>query len=474
MMPMRWIHVSGWMRTSRRLGRGQVLAAIVMCLAWGLPVAGQDRAITESRDGPALLEILQNTVVQIQQAAGRAVVSIKTESRDKRPPQMGQEVPRGETPRRGVGSGVVVDPRGFVLTNHHVIERADEIELTLSDGRIFKGMVIGRDPKTDLAVVKIDTTEELPVAVLGNSDHVKVGHWAVAIGNPFGLGQSLTVGVISGIGRDELGLSSFEDYIQTDAAINPGNSGGPLLNIRGEVIGINTAINPVGRGIGFAIPINQAREVMGQLIAQGRVVRGFLGVVIQTLSAELASKFDVAESSGVLVGDIMPGSPAEKAGLKRGDVILTFAGRPLHKMQELQRLVAETRPGTSVQLRVFRDRQEQFVALEIGELKDAEPKPEPAGSRYGLTLDALTKDLAKQFNLKVDEGVVITNVESGSPAARDGLRKGDVILEIERTPVTTLDAFREATSTLDPSNDILLLILREGRSFYALLHAPQG
>jgi serine protease Do len=170
----------------------------------------------------------------------------------------------------------------------------------------------------------------------------------------------------------------------------------------------------------------------------------------------------------------MPGSPAEKAGLKRGDVILTFAGRPLHKMQELQRLVAETRPGTSVQLRVFRDRQEQFVALEIGELKDAEPKPEPAGSRYGLTLDALTKDLAKQFNLKVDEGVVITNVESGSPAARDGLRKGDVILEIERTPVTTLDAFREATSTLDPSNDILLLILREGRSFYALLHAPQG
>src|SRR5919197_1553268 len=474
MMPMRWIHVSGWMRTSRRLGRGQVLAAIVMCLAWGLPVAGQDRAITESRDGPALLEMLQNTVVQIQQAAGRAVVSIKTESRDKRPPQMGQDVPRGEPPRRGVGSGVVVDPRGFVLTNHHVIERADEIELALSDGRTFKGTVIGRDPKTDLAVVKIDTTEELPVAVLGDSDHVKVGHWAVAIGNPFGLGQSLTVGVISGIGRDALGLSNFEDYIQTDAAINPGNSGGPLLNIRGEVIGINTAINPVGRGIGFAIPINQAREVMGQLIAQGRVVRGFLGVVIQTLSAELANKFDVAETSGVLVGDIMPGSPAEKAGLKRGDVILTFAGRPLHKMQELQRLVAETRPGTSVQLRVFRDRQEQFVALEIGELKDAEPKAEPAGSRYGLTLDALTKDLAKQFNLKVDEGVVITNVESGSPAARDGLRKGDVILEIERTPVTNLDAFREAASTLDPSNDILLLILREGRSFYALLHAPQG
>ncbi len=473
-MVISWTHVHRWIRTSRGLWRGQIVVAIITCLAWGLPAAGQDRAITESREGPALLEMLQNAVVQIQQTAGRAVVSIKTESRDKRGPQMGQEVPRGEPPRRGVGSGVVVDPHGFVLTNHHVIERADEIELTLSDGRTFKGMVIGRDAKTDLAVVKIETTEALPVAVLGDSDQVKVGHWAVAIGNPFGLGQSLTVGVISGIGRDELGLSNFEDYIQTDAAINPGNSGGPLLNIRGEVIGINTAINPVGRGIGFAIPINQAREVMGQLIAQGRVVRGFLGVVIQTLSAELANKFDVAETSGVLVGDVMPGSPAEKAGLKRGDVILNFAGRPLHKMQELQRLVAETRPGTSIQLRVFRDRQEQFVALEVGELKDSEPKPEPAGSRFGLTLDALTKDLAKQFNLKVDEGVVITNVESGSPAARDGLHKGDVILEIERTPVTNLDAFREAASKLDPSSDILLLILREGRSFYALLHAPQG
>jgi serine protease Do len=421
-----------------------------------------------------LLEAWQNAVLQIQQTTGRAVVSIKTESQDRRSAQTGKETPKGEPPHRGVGSGVIVDARGFVLTNHHVIERADEIELTLADGRIFKGMVIGRDPKTDLAMVKVDADQELPTAVLGDSDKVKVGQWAMAIGNPFGLGHSLTVGVISGVGRGDLGLSTFEDYIQTDAAINPGNSGGPLLNIRGEVIGINTAINPVGRGIGFAIPINMAKEVMQQLVENGRVVRGYLGVVIQTLSPELAGKFEVAENGGVLVGDILRGSPAENAGLKRGDVILDFAGRPVQKMQELQRLVAGTRPGTPVRLKVLRDRQEQLVALEIGELKDLEPKAEPAGSRFGLTLDALTKELARQFNLKIDEGVVITNVESGSPAARDGLRKGDVILEIERTPVTTMDTLRNVVSKMNPSDQVLLLILREERSFYTILHVPRG
>jgi serine protease Do len=413
-------------------------------------------------------------VIQIQQTAGRAVVSIKTESQERRGSQTGREPPKGEFPRRGVGSGVIVDSRGFVLTNHHVIERADDIEVVLSDGRTLNGTVIGRDPKTDLAVVKVDAELELPAATLGDSDNVKVGQWAVAIGNPFGLGHSLTVGVISGIGRGDLGLATFEDYIQTDASINPGNSGGPLLDIRGEVIGINTAINPVGRGIGFAIPINMAKDVMQQLIDNGRVVRGYLGVVIQTLSPELASKFAVAEKGGVLVGDILRFSPAENAGLKRGDVILDFAGRPVHKMQELQRLVASTRPGTPVQLKVVRDRQEQLVALEIGELQDLEPKAEPVGSRFGLSLDAVSKDLVKQFNLKLDEGVVITNVESGSPAARDGLRKGDMILEVERTPVSTLDSFKTVVSRLNPNNHVLLLVLREERSFYTILHVPRG
>jgi serine protease Do len=197
-------------------------------------------------------------------------------------------------------------------------------------------------------------------------------------------------------------------------------------------------------------------------------------VVIQTMSAELASKFDVTENGGVLVGDILRGSPAENAGLKRGDVILTFAGRPVQKMQELQRLVASTRPGTPVQLKIRRDRQEQQVALEIGEMKDLEPKAEAAGSRFGLTLDAVTRELVKQFNLRTDEGVVITNVETGSPGARDGLRKGDVILEIERTPVTTMDSFKNAVGKLDPNDNVLLLILREERSFYTILHAPRG
>jgi serine protease Do len=456
------------------LWRGGLLAVLWLSLAaWGL-AAAQDQGLAQSRDGAALLEALQSAMVQIQQTAGRAVVSIQTEGREKRPASTGKEAPKGEPPRRGVGSGVIVDGRGLVLTNHHVIERADRIELTLYDGRTFRGTVVGRDPKTDLAVVRIDTTEPLPVAVLGDSDGVQVGQWAVAIGNPFGLGHSLTAGVISGIGRGDLGLATFEDYIQTDAAINPGNSGGPLLNIRGEVIGINTAINPMGRGIGFAIPINTAKDIMRQLLEHGRVIRGFLGVVIQPLTAELAAKFAVPENSGVLIGDIVPGSPAEQAGLRRGDVIVAFAATPVHKTQELQRLVADTRPGTAVQIQVVRDGQPQVIALEMGELKDAEPPPEPAGSRFGLTLDGLTKELAKQFNLKIDEGVVITNVESGSPAARDGLRKGDVILEVERTPVPTLESFRKRVSQLDPDEPVLLLILREGRSFYTILHAPRG
>jgi serine protease Do len=473
-MIQKWMHINGRRQSWHNTHLARPVALMLLCLVWGLPARAQEHVILENRDGPALLEAWQNAVMQIQQTTGRTVVSIKTESQDRRSLQAGKESPKGEPPRRGVGSGVIVDSRGFVLTNHHVIERADEIELTLADGRTFSGGVIGRDPKTDLAVVKVDADQELPAARLGDSDDVKVGQWAVAIGNPFGLGHSLTVGVISGVGRGELGLSTFEDFIQTDASINPGNSGGPLLNIRGEVIGINTAINPVGRGIGFAIPINMAKEVMQQLVEHGRVVRGYLGVVIQTMSPELAGKFEVAEDRGVLVGDILRGSPAEIAGLKRGDVIVDFGGRPVHRMQELQRLVANTRPGTPVRLKVLRDRQEQLVALEIGELKDPEPKAEPAGSRFGLSLDAVTKELVKQFNLKTDEGVVITNVESGSPGARDGLRKGDVILEIERTPVTDMDTLKNVVSKLNPSDHVLLLILREERSFYTILHAPRG
>src|SRR5262249_60963965 len=239
---------------------------------------------------------------------------------------------------RAAGSGVIVDARGFILTNAHVVENAAEIEVRLSDDRKFPGQVVGRDPKTDLAIVKIEPgASALPVAELGDSDKLRIGQWAIAIGNPFGLDRTVTVGIISATGRTRVGGATYEAFIQTDASINPGNSGGPLLNLQGKVIGINTAIVASGQGIGFAIPINMAREVMGQLIAKGRVIRGWLGIVIQDLTPDLAAGFGITSANGVLISDVMKDSPAEAAGMRPGDVIVEFTGAPIKEGIDLQR-----------------------------------------------------------------------------------------------------------------------------------------
>ena len=274
-------------------------------------------------------------------------------------------------PRRrqqtSLGSGVVIDKTGLILTNNHVIKDADEITVRFSNKQETKGKVVGTDGKTDLAVIRVNTKEELPVARLGNSDVLRVGEWAIAIGNPFGLDHTLTVGVVSATGRSEVGIAAYENFIQTDASINPGNSGGPLLNVRGEVIGINTAIVASGQGIGFAIPINMARKIMGDLVKKGKVTRGWLGVGVQPLTPELAKSFGVA-GEGVLVNQVMPKSPAESAGVKVGDLILSVDGKPIKDPRELQRIIAEVDIGKAIELNILREKEKRSLKVQIGEM----------------------------------------------------------------------------------------------------------
>jgi serine protease Do len=269
--------------------------------------------------------------------------------------------------QKSLGSGLIIEKSGLILTNNHVIKDADEITVRFSNNQETKGKVVGTDPKTDLAVIRVDTKTDLPVVKLGDSDSLRVGEWAIAIGNPFGLDHTLTVGVISATGRSEVGIAAYENFIQTDASINPGNSGGPLLNIRGEVVGINTAIVASGQGIGFAIPINMARKVMDDLVKRGKVTRGWLGVGIQPLTLELAKSFGLS-GEGVLVNQVMPKSPAEAAGIKVGDVILEIAGKSVKDSRELQRVIAEAEVGKPVELKILREKAQHSVSVRVGEM----------------------------------------------------------------------------------------------------------
>lgn len=377
------------------------------------------------------------------------------------------EIPQREIERKSLGSGLIVDKRGYILTNNHVVEKAKDIGVRLSDKRKFAGRVVGKDPKTDLAVIKIDVNGDLPVARLGDSDKVRIGQWAIAIGNPFGLDHSVTVGIISAIGRSDVGIATYEDFIQTDASINPGNSGGPLANIYGEVIGINTAIAAAGQGIGFAIPINMAKDVMDKLINQGRVIRGWLGITIQELTEDLATQFEVEAEKGVLVGHVMKDSPAERGGLKTGDIIIEYNGTKITNLRQLQRLVASTPPGKEAEIKVIRNKKEIVLTVKIGEMpSEDEVLAEELSLRYGFSVQELTPELAEKLRVPKAEGVLVSSVEAGGPAARKGIRSGDVIIEVNRHKVKDLKEFREAMKRVSPRDGVLLLILREESSHF--------
>jgi serine protease Do len=380
---------------------------------------------------------------------------------------------------RSTGSGVIVDPSGYILTNNHVIENAQDITVRLSDSRKFTATLVGRDPKTDVAVLKVDAKAPLPAAELGDSDRLRVGQWVIAIGNPFGLDRTVTAGIVSATARNRVGVTTYENFIQTDASINPGNSGGPLLSLDGRVIGINTAIVAAGQGIGFSIPINEAKGVMSQLIAKGRVVRGWLGIVIQDVTDELSGSFGVREKEGVLVADVMKGGPGESAGLRAGDVIVEFGGTKIHEVPDLQRRVANVVPGQTIALVVIRDRAPNKINVKVGEMpaEDTTVAAVEAGPEgFGLQAEALAPDTAERLSLPFTQGLLVTDVASGGPADRAGLRRGDVILEVDRQPVQDAPALQKALAAVPRGRSVLIRVHRPGsdaRTQYLVLERDQ-
>lgn len=382
----------------------------------------------------------------------------------------GPPAPEGQ----GAGSGVIISSDGYVLTNDHVVDGATEITVTLPDKREFAGKVVGLDPQTDLAVVKVDATD-LPFVPWGNSSNLRVGEYVLAVGNPFGLNSTVTMGIISALGRGGMGITQYEDFIQTDAAINPGNSGGALVNTRGELVGINTAIFSQSggyQGVGFAVPTNLAKPVYEGLISTGKVVRGFLGVGIQEISADLAQSFQLDQTKGALVTNVVTGSPADEAGLQRGDVVVEFQGKPVLDPRSLQHHVIRTEVGSEVSMVVMRDGHKKSVKTVIREQANptqvAQASPvEKEGPLAGVAVQDLDSGIAQQLGLgKNVNGVVVMDVAQGSYAARAGLSQGDVISEINRKPVRSEEDFVKVVSLLKENSSALIFIHRGKGALY--------
>lgn len=388
----------------------------------------------------------------------------------------GPGMPPREFKQRSLGSGVIIDEEGYVLTNNHVISGADQIMVKMKNGVEYEAEIKGRDKKTDIALIKIKAKKDFPYLKLGDSDKLRVGDWVLAVGNPFGLENTVTAGIVSAKGRS-IGAGPYDDFIQTDASINPGNSGGGLIDMEGRLVGINTAIVAQGQGIGFAIPINLAKSVMKQLREKGRVVRGWLGVYIQPVTKELAEKFDLDEDQGALVADVIKGSPAEKAGLKRGDVIVEYNGKAVEDTQDLPRMVASTPVGEKAEVELIRGGQKKTLSVTIGELKEdqmAAASPGETGEvDLGMGLQELTPELAKQLGISGTKGLVITGVKANSPASEAGLARGDVILEAAQKPMNSVEQFKKIASDLKPGDGLLLLIQRREGTLFVVVKKPK-
>jgi serine protease Do len=378
-------------------------------------------------------------------------------------------VPDQEMKQQSLGSGFIIDKDGYILTNNHVVAGAQEIKVKLADGRDFKARVVGRDSKTDLALIKISSLfKNLPVLPLGDSDTIRVGDWVLAIGNPFGLGHTVTQGIISATGR-VIGSGPYDDFLQTDAPINPGNSGGPLINLKGEVIGINSAIIATGQGIGFAIPSNMAKKVADELREKGKVVRGWIGVSIQSVTPAIAQSFGLKEAKGALVADVVPGGPADKAGIKRGDIIVTFNGKDIRNSADLPWIVAETPVGKTVDVGIIRNGKEMAVKMTIEEMTEkrmAESRMRQPVSDLGMQVQNITPVLRSELGIRDKSGVVVTNMTPGGPADDAGIQQGDVIKEINHHQIRNLNDYDNAMSRTERGKPVLLLIKRGDQTFY--------
>jgi serine protease Do len=373
--------------------------------------------------------------------------------------------------QRSLGSGFIIDKDGYIITNNHVVEGAQEIKVKLTDGREFSAKVMGKDPKTDLALIKISSLfKDLPVLALGDSDKIRVGDWVIAVGNPFGLEHTVTQGIISATGR-VIGSGPYDNFLQTDAPINPGNSGGPLINVMGEVVGVNSAIIAGGQGIGFAIPSNMAKSVSAQLKEKGKVTRGWIGVSIQSVSPEIAKAFGLKEEKGALVAGVVAGSPAEAAGIKRGDIIVSFDGKEIKNSTDLPVRVAEAQLGRTVTVKVLREGKETDLSVKVSEMPEGKFAA-LTGSRessLGVTVKDITPELRRQLGIREKSGVIVIDVASGSPAEDAGLRAGDVIKEVNRKPVKSVKDYETLIAKAREDEPLLLLIQRGNQAIFVAI-----
>ncbi len=481
--------------------KGIIAIGIPFLVAGLLMSAGFDRtSLSVAENRPEIAQVSSNATpampssfAELAEKMSPTVVNVKVTKIEKagfQRPQLPQGHPGNffgrffegmpsmpENPKtKGAGSGVIISETGTVITNNHVIEDATEVTVTLADEKEYKAQIVGRDPKTDLAVLKIEDDGPFPTAVMGNSEQLKIGDWVVAIGNPFGLNHTVTSGIVSAKGR-VIGAGPYDDFIQTDASINPGNSGGPLFNVKGEVVGINTAIIPQGQGIGFAIPVNIAKQLIPQLVADGTVTRGYLGVSIQTVTPELAKALGVEKGEGALVADVTADGPAEKSDIQRGDIITAFDGQAVKDSHDLPAIVAATPVDKKVMITVLRDGEERQIPVTVGKLA-SEPaqldqSAKAATGQWGLQLNDLSPETAQQFGLETDKGVVVVNVEPGSPAQEAGMRQGDVIVEVNRKSVNSIGEVKETIRQSKDKDHLLLLVQRQNGKFYVPL-AQQG
>jgi serine protease Do len=382
----------------------------------------------------------------------------------------GDELPR-DFKQRGLGSGFIIDKEGYIVTNNHVVEDADEITVKLKSGKDFPAEVVGRDPNTDLALIRVTSGKNLPAVPLGNSDRLKVGQWVMAIGSPFGLEQTVTAGIVSAKGR-VLGAGPYDDFIQTDASINPGNSGGPLVNMKGEVVGINTAIIASGQGIGFAVPINLARGVIEQLKARGEVTRGWIGVAIQEINGDMAEYYGLKKGRGVMVADVFDGDPADQAGIEARDVILSVNGKKIETGRELTSLIAEIGVGEKARVKVLRGGKEKSFTVKVAKREDGRiasrrPRKSP-GDELGLQVADLDEATARRFKMQETGGVIVVRVASDSPADRAGVSRGDMIREINHRAIDSVADYRKVIDRIGENDDIKFFIQRRGVGFLVM------